>query len=641
MTSPYQFSHRLPHEVSRITNVVEKSHTSYVLLVDGVDPCDADPQIDWSRYLPPEVPLDRRKHDKCVLPFDSFRASYPLSRILSVSFRFFTMFGLRLVPSLFLKDMHRSLSVSRSQPPPKTPHYSPMLHNALLAVSAVFSDDPHIRDPKTRHFFATTAKSHFDSECQKPGITLVQSLGLLGTYYADKGDRIVGDSYFGKINQSRKLSVPLVKYNLPPAVGLGVDSKAWVKAGLLTHDEMVDRNWAHWNVFCMDVCWALFYSRDFGSNSGRHAIAMPFVDSDSDQIPWYYAPANIPPQPNFLSLAFFETSSLFVIAQKIIGVVYSLCTVSIYLLNHLTRSCSLELNNWKSRLPPQLDITLANRAKSTPQRLMLHCAYWWCTILLHRPFFNRRARPIQHSDRDIDHDKLCKRAAENILELAETYSSLYTLPYAPVTMLQVLYSAATVFLLLALQSTSNLRIAQGSLRTALAQVELCVRYMHEMGQTWLCAARTADILTTVLQDKLRPIIARRLAQKGVENLPEASAPAFEMKVPAPDLPIVGEQDAAKLLPSATAADVSGWPRPQDALDSEDWSEMSVFTQAVEVEGFGDSLNQLAGENMFPDFDSSGFFPTFDSFGAPEFWAPPESFGIDSSFISAINSWPTG
>ncbi|KAJ7764602.1 hypothetical protein DFH07DRAFT_698722, partial [Mycena maculata] len=476
ITSPVQFGNRLPHEVSRLTYVTEKSPASYVLLLEGVDVSGASPDIDWSRYLPPEVKMDRKEHDK----------------ILDLSFKFFTMWAVRLVPALFLKDMHRALSVPRSQPPLRTQHYSPMLHNAVLSVSAVFSDDPHIQDVKTRGYFVDAAKRYLEAECQKPSITLVQALAFIGTHYANLCDRIQGDLYSG---QSMS----------PIALGLGVDSKAWVKSGLMTQDEMIDRNWTHWSTFCLDVCWALFFSRDFaGPSLSRRTVPLPCVDSESDQIPWHYPPSNIPPQPNYLSLSFYETASLFVITYKIIDIVYVVGLLVIFSL-----ACSLELNTWKSRLPPELNITLANRAKSTPQRLMLHLTYWWCFIVLHRPFFNRRAQVIQTSDREIDHDKLCKRAAENMMELVETWSSLYTLRYMPISMNQVLFGAGTIFLLLALQATSSLRIAQGSLKTALAQVEQCIRYLHEVGRTWASAARAGDILHAVLHDKLRPIILRR------------------------------------------------------------------------------------------------------------------------------------
>ncbi|KAG6804786.1 hypothetical protein H0H93_006769, partial [Arthromyces matolae] len=70
---------------------------------------------------------------------------------------------LRIVPDLFLRDMHLHLSTPRSQSPPKTAHYSPMIHNALLAVATAFSDDPRIRDLKARQTFATLAKSYIEA----------------------------------------------------------------------------------------------------------------------------------------------------------------------------------------------------------------------------------------------------------------------------------------------------------------------------------------------------------------------------------------------------------------------------------------------------------------------------------------------
>jgi hypothetical protein len=48
---------------------------------------------------------------------------------------------------------------------------------------------------------------------------------------------------------------------------------------------------------------------------------MPFIDSESDRLPWYHAPAKIPPQPNFLTLSFSASTTLLLIARKIVDVV--------------------------------------------------------------------------------------------------------------------------------------------------------------------------------------------------------------------------------------------------------------------------------------------------------------------------------
>ena len=70
----------------------------------------------------------------------------------------------------------------------------------------------------------------------------------------------------------------------------------------------------------------------------------------------------------------------------------------------LTMSFSIQLNNWKDSLPPEVDLTAASRPNALPHRLMLHLAYWWLLLLLHRPFYRR---PKSGSvGPDIDHVKV-------------------------------------------------------------------------------------------------------------------------------------------------------------------------------------------------------------------------------------------
>ncbi|KAJ7253019.1 fungal-specific transcription factor domain-containing protein [Mycena haematopus] len=592
-SSPFRFGHKPATEVSRIPEVLPNPDATYVLQLDGVDISQTHPNIDWSRYLPPEIALDRREHDK----------------ILDLSFKFFTMWCLRIVPSFFLRDMYRVLSVPRSEKPPRTSHYSPLLHNAILCVNAVFSDDPYLRDRKTRLLFFRAAQALIEVEISKPDISLVHGLAFMGTFHADLGERIHAELLCGK---SSRLSVTL---------GLGVDAKPWVRAGLLSEDERVGRNWAHWAIFSLDVCWALYFGRDFcGPPGPRPNIPMPFVDSALDQIPWYHPTANIAPQPNYTTLIFFESSSLLVIAREIIDVVNGLSSStrpdSIQIDERVTK-IDLQLNNWKSRLPPQIDITLANRAKSTPQRLMLHLAYWWCFIVLHRPFFSRRAQPIQHSDREVDHDKLCIRSAENILELVETYQSLYTLRLVPVTMGQIVFSAGTIFMLRALQATASPRVAHGALNTAFAQVETCVKYLHELSETWASGVRTRDTLQAILNDRLKPVIARRLAVKGERISPPAAAIPFS---PPQENPSVGENVTSTLsvMPAPTY-DVSGWNNkpfvPNWSQASLDFFAQTQISSAAPLFG-ADSLDPM---DAFADVDMTALLPNIDYFGAPELW----------------------
>ena len=74
-----------------------------------------------------------------------------------------------------------------------------MLHNALLALATAFSDDPRIRDYKSRLYYATAARNYVDVECQSPNISAVHALSLLGSFHSSQGDQTLGYMYFGEL----------------------------------------------------------------------------------------------------------------------------------------------------------------------------------------------------------------------------------------------------------------------------------------------------------------------------------------------------------------------------------------------------------------------------------------------------------
>ena len=69
----------------RFPPLAEDPNRTYVLQVDGVEKTltSYNPDLDWSRYLAPDVPLDRRldrqSHDKCVIPYLSCNYQGPSS----------------------------------------------------------------------------------------------------------------------------------------------------------------------------------------------------------------------------------------------------------------------------------------------------------------------------------------------------------------------------------------------------------------------------------------------------------------------------------------------------------------------------------------------------------------------------------
>ena len=180
-TAPFRFNTNEPPQSSRFPAIAQNPEERYVLLVDDSTEDSYNPDFDWSRYLPTAVPLDRKSHDKA----------------LDLLFKYFTTFCLRIIPDLFLRDMCRVLNVARAHEPPKVTHYSPMLHNSLVALALAFSDDPRFRDLQARKYFVDAAKSYMETECQQPNISVVQALSFLGSFYGSQGDQGLGFLYFG------------------------------------------------------------------------------------------------------------------------------------------------------------------------------------------------------------------------------------------------------------------------------------------------------------------------------------------------------------------------------------------------------------------------------------------------------------
>ncbi|KAG2006997.1 nucleus protein [Coprinopsis cinerea AmutBmut pab1-1] len=487
-TSVFRFRPVVLNNVpSRFPAIMENPKDTYVLLVEGVDRSCYNPNFDWARYLPSVVPLDRMQHDKA----------------LDLTFKFATSWCLRIIPGLFCRDMYRALSVPRSQPPPKTAHYSPMLHNALVALALSLLDEPAFRDLKTRKYFADEAKKYIDSECSQPNLCTVSALSTLGTFHSSQGEQTLGFMYFG------------MAARISQALGLDVDCSEWVKLHLIEETDVLDRYWTFWTIFAQDVNWSLYVGRDFcvraPTESDFKDMPVPFVDTEFDKLPFHHPPSNIPPQPGYLSKVFASTCELLVIARRIMNVVngISRTRVQATVIDEMISDIDLQLNAWKDSLPPEADLTQKSRTTATPHKLMMHLSYWWFFILLHRPYFHRKPRVIHSSDKEIDHVKLCKRAAENIMDLLGIWKQLYGLRYTPVNIIQPLFAAGTIYLLSGIQATSGVRVANKELKHSIDSLETCISHLREMSKSWQCASSIRSILRSLFEDKLKPAMDKK------------------------------------------------------------------------------------------------------------------------------------
>jgi hypothetical protein len=202
----------------------------------------------------------------------------------------------------------------------------------------------------------------------------------------------------------------------------------------------------------------------------------------------------------------------------------------------------------------------------------------------------------------------------------------------PLTIVQVLFNAGTIFLLRALQATTSPRIAHGALNTALAQVETCLKYLQEVAGTWPSGVRTRDTLQAIVNDRLRPVLARRLAQKGEpasssaaathsssSSSPSSPSPSLSEK-PAPPVTYAGEPSLESILstmPAPTYAS-SSW-NPQQLVPSWTQSPIDFFAQTQNAPAATAFDAQSLYDSTFADVDMTALLPSIDYFPAQELW----------------------
>ena len=125
----------------------------------------------WFLFLPGDTAsiLSRLEHDLALARY----------------FRYFSSWGSRVIPNLFLHDF--ALATTQSNGPgTRSPvrHYSAVFHNAILSVALAYSDNVHLRSREIRDRFAKHAKFFLEAECQAPALCTVQALATLSSYHS-------------------------------------------------------------------------------------------------------------------------------------------------------------------------------------------------------------------------------------------------------------------------------------------------------------------------------------------------------------------------------------------------------------------------------------------------------------------------
>jgi hypothetical protein len=95
------------------------------------------------------------------------------------------------------------------------------------------------------------------------------------------------------------------------------------------------------------------------------------------------------------------------------------------------------------------------------------------------------------------------------MELAGIWRKHFFLRYVPITMIQVVSAAATIFVVAAVQAVSGPRIAHGALDSAEKSAGTAIQYLREVGESFASATNVANILQNLIQEQVQTRKARR------------------------------------------------------------------------------------------------------------------------------------
>ncbi|KAH7338291.1 hypothetical protein B0J17DRAFT_661857 [Rhizoctonia solani] len=445
-------------------------------------------QCEWDRHLPKfnaSIGFTRLEHDK----------------LLHICFNYHTL-GLRTLESdLFLRDMLLELTSDPNNPDAtkssrRLTYYSPFLHCALMSLATAFSSNPEVRSKHVREQFARRAKELLESECERPTFTAIYGLLFLSEYHGSLGERGLAYLYSG------------MSFSMARALGLCISGIAMVESKMITQQELISRTWLFWALFCQDKLISLEYGRDYAVSLPHLDVELPEVDPISDQYPWEEMfpmdGQEHTPQPNQITLVFFQGCRLMLIAVRIMETLYLQGRQRFEVMeNDCMINTHMLLENWHKSLPAQLQVQSQSGRPPLPHIIVLHVAYWWLLVLLHRPFTLHAHPPSGTSEQlasttftNLSAD-VCERAAKNIVQLVGIFDQTYGCRFFPLSMLQAIFTAGAT--LLARYTASGSASEQRTDAYTMAQE--CIRTLRVAAQTWELARLYASRLEVLLSEK--------------------------------------------------------------------------------------------------------------------------------------------
>ncbi|KAH1706248.1 hypothetical protein KXV44_004000 [Aspergillus fumigatus] len=433
------------------------------------------------------------------------------------------------------EDLFRDSMANRGR------YFTPLLLYSILAMGSRYSDRIETRtdanDPNTAgRFFLEQAKTLLHREMERPSLTTIQALGLIGMFYIATGADAAGWLHHGMAN---RLSLDM---------GLNLDPAAFEGAVSMSSKEMQLRRQIYWTLYCHDKLSASYTGRVCSMLDVQGAVNLPS-----------HAEASCSRQQTILSLQI----ALIRICQVHERILMSLWAPKPSLNQHqrpaFLELCLLDLKTWLYDLPPALRIDQPN---PLPHAYTLHMVYHTARILLAKPFTVRHQSAAHDADasggaqtptqaRSVSTD-----SARAICAIAQKYRQHFgSFRLSPITATHCTLSAATVLLE---------DIAGGDmLPSQKSRLEVCVGVLDELAGVWQPARRIGTNLRRLLRTRYNLTL---LPGSRAESPLQATADDLSAPSAGLDLDFVDEWNPAFLSPYAEGLPAAlGLPPALDSL----------------------------------------------------------------------------
>ncbi|KAJ3543095.1 hypothetical protein NM208_g3760 [Fusarium decemcellulare] len=385
--------------------------------------------------------------------------------------------------------------------------YSEVLINAMCAVGAGFGTRNHPDYPAPLgEFFANRAKALLDLEIDHPKVATVQSLAILSSYEA------------AQTRDSRGWLFSGMSIRLALDMGLHLSAASYVENGSMTELEAHARKVTFWACFVTDRMWGLYLGRPFDNSFDAVTVEKPHTSLDRHPQDFWLAYAPIKPGLSSTSLPDHQelVTERYINLYEIMGVLghylYFRADASNIELQALAHQTNQRLIEWKSRLPPQLevDVDAGPNVSYLPHSLMLHMQYSLFVITLHRPFVAKHyiqpEPPVGPGH--LHAREMCIRSAVEIAKFLRMFERQFSLQRSNVQMVYITFTAALILVYATL--AENNHESHRNLSTHLAT---CSHALAELGNIFPNANRTLDVLLKVKRSWQARLVAATIGSK--------------------------------------------------------------------------------------------------------------------------------